>query len=121
MSNHTRIAIVGTLVVVTCLTAYIGHRGFIHPLVIGWPISVDSAADKVIGQLSEEQKTQLASTKHEDLGNYHLGLGLYIRNQFGLWQGNGALLSSACGECDPDDASMVIIERIWTKVREKTR
>jgi hypothetical protein len=121
MLNHTRIAIIGTLVVMTCLAAYVGYRGFIHPLMIGWPVSVDSAVAKVMDQLTEKQRIQLASTKQEDLGKYHFGLGLYIRNQFGLWQGNGALLWSACGDCDPDDASMVIIERTWTKVREKSR
>jgi hypothetical protein len=119
--NHTRIAIIGTLVVVLCFVAYWGYDTFIYPRMMHWPVDVDSAADSVISHLSEEDKKALAAEKSDDLFKYHFSLGLYFRNQFGLWQGNGALLWSACGECQPDDASGVVIERIWTKLREQSR
>jgi hypothetical protein len=121
MLNHTRIAVVGTLVVIASLAAFIGYRMLVRPMMNGWPVTVDAAATEVIKNLNEEQRSKLASAKREDLFGYHFGLGLYIRNQFGLWQGNGALLWSACGDCQPDDASMVIVERTWTKLRSKPR
>ena len=111
MLNHTRIAAIGTTVVMACFLAFIGFRGFVRPVIMGWPVSADSAADFVIGHLSEEQRTQLASAKESDLIGYHFGLGMYIRNQFGLWQGNAALLWSACGECQPQDTGTVSFQR----------
>jgi uncharacterized protein DUF6794 len=51
-----------------------------------------------------------------------------IRNAFGLWQGNAALLKS-CAEArygpgpdamfmHPDDASGVIIEAVWRRLQQ---
>jgi hypothetical protein len=71
-----------------------------------WPRSVGEAVrrlrPKADGRaLSHE--TAYAFAVHE-----HCGLGLYVRNEFGLWQGNEALLSD-CGERDPDLASGSIL------------
>jgi hypothetical protein len=46
----------------------------------------------------------------------HFGLGVRIREDFGLWRGNRALLLS-CGSLDPDDASMAIIRALWARLR----
>lgn len=58
------------------------------------------------------------------IGLYRPGLGLWIGNAFGLWQGNHALLTSCLDFSrthellfpswgDPEDASMTIIEALW--------
>ncbi|WP_156401236.1 DUF6794 domain-containing protein [Duganella sp. Root1480D1] len=85
-----------------------------------YPDSVDAAADMLIARLSEEDRLRVKNTKKDDLVEYHHGWGTSIRNDFGLWAGNEKLLRSAChGEiCHPDDASMVIIETVWTRLQK---
>ena len=53
----------------------------------------------------------------DQLGGLHFGLGMWIRNNLGLWNGNGALLQST-GQTDADDASMVIVVAVWDRLRE---
>ena len=45
----------------------------------------------------------------------HFSLGAYIRNNFGLWGGNRALLDD-CGVDDADDASGVILRALYRKL-----
>ncbi len=42
-----------------------------------------------------------------------------IRNAYGLWAGNKALLES-CGSANihPDECSMTIIEAVWDRLQE---
>ena len=47
----------------------------------------------------------------------HFGLGQWVRNNLGLWQGNPQLLA-ATGEGHPDDASGVIIHAFWQRLRD---
>jgi hypothetical protein len=70
--------------------------------------------------VSEEDKTAIAHMSASELIDPHFSLGMYIRNAFGLWQGNHALLmscSAAGRPIHPNDASGVIIEALWTCLR----
>jgi len=82
---------------------------------VAWPTTVKDAAERVAEQLDADSKERLQSTKKEDLISYHFGLGTGIRNDFGLWRGNGELLKS-CGDGEfvhPDSCSMIIIKAVW--------
>ena len=46
----------------------------------------------------------------------HMGLGMAIRDQMGLWRGNRALLDS-CGVEHPDDCSAIIIRELVKALR----
>ena len=48
-----------------------------------------------------------------------MGYGTGVRNQFGLWGGNDALLKS-CGTEDPEGCSVVILEAMWDRVQAQT-
>ncbi|MGM0442290.1 MAG: DUF6794 domain-containing protein [Elusimicrobiota bacterium] len=85
-----------------------------------WPVTVEQATEKLIKDLPEEDKNTLRSTPKEDLIKFHFSLGRHIRNSFGLWQGNGALMK-ATGKQHPDDASMVIIENTWKKLNTQEK
>jgi hypothetical protein len=66
----------------------------------------------------------LAVMTEKDLPDFHFSLGHHIRNEFGLWSGNDALLESCrilSGDryLHVDDASIVIIKALWEKVKEK--
>lgn len=86
-----------------------------YPRLMGWPVDVQEAARVVATRMSKENLVTLAETPRDGLAGYHLGLGMAIRNDFGLWGVNSRLLRSACGGewCHPDIASSVIIDRLW--------
>ena len=58
----------------------------------------------------------LSILKEDELIDLHFGLGLSIRNSFGLHDANSKLLRD-CGSDNPDDASAVIIKALWTKLK----
>jgi hypothetical protein len=53
---------------------------------------------------------------------YHLTLGLWIRNELGLWRGNKVLMKNL-GTPTPDKASIIIIEAVWDElhIRKKIK
>jgi hypothetical protein len=60
--------------------------------------------------LSSADKQSFASTSENSLDKYHMGLGLWIRNNWGLWK--GSRLSNhfnKLGVFHPDDMSGIII------------
>lgn len=86
-----------------------------------WPGTVDEAAGVVLATLSDADKDQIAGMAESDLIGLHFGLGMWIRNNLGLWQGNQALMQSIrehTPDIHPDDVSMVIIEAVWKRLRE---
>lgn len=82
-----------------------------------WPRTVEEATATLLAIMSDKDKELVRNTAEEDLIQFHHGWGMGIRNDFGLWQGNDALLKS-CGKQHPDDASMVIIRSVWKELRE---
>lgn len=78
-------------------------------------------------------KMTVRSTPKDELILFHHGWGTGIRNAFGLWKGNAALMRS-CAEArggrtgagtgaaflHPDSASMVIIEAVWLRLQTET-
>ena len=48
------------------------------------PKTVDEAAERLIAILGDEQKASIAAMREEDLIDLHFGLGMAVRNAFGL-------------------------------------
>ena len=85
-----------------------------------WSKTVDEAVAKILSEMPEKDRSRLKSTPEDDLINFHFGLGMFIRNEFGLWAGNKKLLNSCGSETmHPDDASTVITKAVWKKLNEK--
>ncbi len=82
-----------------------------------WPATIDEAVGVVIATLADEEKATISAMSESELIGLHMGLGAWIRNNFGLWSGNGLLLEST-GEPNADDASMAIIVAVWRRLRE---
>lgn len=68
-----------------------------------WPRTVAEAVNRLIQEMSEEDRETLKNTPEKDLIMYHFSLGMWIRNEFGLWQGNDELLKS----CRKKDRSIL--------------
>ena len=84
-----------------------------------WPGTINESVLVIISELSEADKSRIKNFKQERLIEFHHGFGTGIRNDFGLWKGNNALIESACGKpCHPDTASMAIIDAVWRKLNE---
>jgi len=79
------------------------------------PQTIEQAVAVLLDQLSAVEKHNIAAMSRDSLINLHFGLGTQIRNDFGLWGGNTALLEST-GNSHPDDAAMAIIEALWRKL-----
>jgi hypothetical protein len=121
MKRKSQLLQTAFIVIVVSASIYYLFSGYINPVLAGWPLTVDSASEEVVGWLSDEQKAELIATPEDELYRYHFGLGTTIRNEFGLWGANWALLQSACDSpCHPDDASMVIIEHTWAGLRKQS-
>ena len=90
-----------------------------------WPETVSEAVDRLLAHMSEKAREDLKNAVEDDLLSFHFGLGLYVRNNFGLWAGNDKLLESCGGGVyplvHPDDVSAKIIKAAWERVRGDTK
>jgi len=80
------------------------------------PKTVDEAVDKLIQITSKSDLDYIKRLAEKDLILLHHSLWRWIRNNYGLWSGNPELQTDT-KENHPDDASFVIIEAIWKKLR----
>lgn len=87
-----------------------------------WPESVEDALKRLETLLSPESRAELLTAAHGDLIKYHFGLGLWMRNKFGLHGRNAALIAElkhALGKpfgVDADDFSTALTELLWERV-----
>jgi hypothetical protein len=96
------------------------------------PKSVDEAIDRLLNDLSEDDKEYLRGVS--DPSELHFSLGLQIRNVYGLWGDNTELLAS-CAKASgheplivdskevyfgfhPDEASAVIIKALLERLKK---
>ena len=90
-----------------------------------WPRTLEEAVDRISSTISDEDKESARNTSDADLMALHFGLGMAIRNDFGLWAGNTDLLRSALGfdseelpiVPDADTASTEIIRAVRDTLR----
>ena len=83
-----------------------------------YPKTLEEAVDKTLSLLSNDEKEIIR--KAEDVIEFHFGLGMMIRNEFGLWAGNEELLR-ACKALHPDDASSIILRAIKERLQESNK
>jgi len=96
------------------------------------PRTVQEAVEQLVLQLSQADKISVAEVEENDLISLHFGLGQVIRNEFGLWRDNRPLLLDCqrikgkdianipdLPTIHPDDASMVIIQAFWRRLRDQ--
>lgn len=86
------------------------------------PRTVEEALERMVNGLSLREKAEVAS-KPEDELSYFQHLAIHIRNQFGLWTGNKALMESCRAvsgkdHIHEDEAAMIIIKELWKRLRE---
>jgi len=80
------------------------------------PKTVDEAVNRLINVLDDEHKQFIATMREDDLIDLHFSLGIEIRNAFGLHDQGSPLLKSLGLFVHPDDASGVIITKLWERL-----
>jgi len=50
------------------------------------PETLETAVQRLRAVLSEEDQTRIRMMRREELFQLHFGLGMWIRNYFGLWR-----------------------------------
>jgi len=88
-----------------------------------YPKTVAEAVEILHANMSLNEECMLAYMDEVDLYDLHLSLGHDIRDDFGLWAGNEALMESCRVMADKqdlhiDDASMVIVRALWITVKK---
>ena len=94
-----------------------------------YPQTVSDAVQQLLSALSEQNKAEIRNTAEEELIDHHLGLALWIRNNFGLWSQNQSLLDSCKlvggyhqGQTiEADKASSIIVKALWETLQKKVR
>ena len=90
------------------------------------PGTVDEAVVKLISEMVLQDRVQLANLKKEELAQLDVSLGRYIKDQLLRNGVNRALFESCITVSGNDtlnetDASLVIIEKLWEKLKETHR
>lgn len=80
------------------------------------PGTLNEAVFRLLGELSSEHFDDLRATEWDHLEKHYMGLARFIRNIFGL-HGDDPRLLSKTGTDNPYDASMVIVEALWRRLR----
>lgn len=89
---------------------------------VNFPKTIDDAVKSLVSGLPLKDKATIANLQEDELTGLYSTLGTYIRNNFGLWSGNEALLDD-CRQVTgnqnvhQDDAAAIIIKELWTRVK----
>ncbi len=81
------------------------------------PQSVDEAVQILLTLVPESEQANIAAIPEDELIRLHLGMGMWVRNNLGLWKGNGTLMADT-GALNVDGAASVISRAFWLRVRE---
>ncbi len=96
-----------------------------------WPRTINGAAERIISILDDKEKNKICSIPEGKLQKLRFILGIYLRNELGLFEGNDALIKACAiskhGDFeslfflnDADSASDVILEAIWSRLNAIT-
>jgi len=85
------------------------------------PTTLEEAHRQLERQLPKEELAKIDAMKsEEEMIEYHFGLGMGMRNNWGLWKGSAlAQHMRKLGFIHPDDMSGVILATFWCKRHEK--
>lgn len=91
------------------------------PLVL--PKTIHEAVERLIAEMALKDKVVIANMTYDELADLNSNFGAYIRNAFRLWSGNHELMESCRfvsknKKLNVDEASFVIIDAMWEKLRK---
>ena len=82
-----------------------------------FPETFAEAVDEVIRVLPQESLDELKKLQRGELFCTHFGIGMWIRNELGLWGENTKLLESEEFQfIHTDSMSTKLVEAVWEKL-----
>lgn len=82
-----------------------------------YPETVEVAVRLLLDMVPSDEQARIAAMPRDAVVELHWGLGMWVRNNLGLWSSSGALFK-ATGQANADDASMVVVEAFWQRLRD---
>ncbi len=80
------------------------------------PADLEDALAELDKVLAPEIRQKIVNGKEDDLAQFHFGLGMGLRNDWGLWKGSGlAQFFNLQGLFHPDDISSVVLTSYWRR------
>ena len=91
------------------------------PVFEGWPRSVAEAVDLKLRTMSESDKGAIRSMPRDRVQDLYHGFQMMHRAEFGLGEGNDALLAS-CGSVrmTTEDCMRIILDALWVALQGGT-
>lgn len=84
------------------------------------PKDLDDCFVQLKELLKPEDIEKMKGGAEDDMIEYHFGLGMWMRNNWGLWGGSRlAEWFNARGVQHPDDMSGIILDSFWRHLNEK--
>jgi hypothetical protein len=84
------------------------------------PKDLDDCFAELKRMLSKEQIEKMKNGTEKDMIDYHMGLGLWLRNNWGLWRGSRlSKWFNDKGIRHPDDMSGIIFDSFWRHLNGK--
>lgn len=118
--KRMRKALIGTIALLSLVLAACAPRVADAPQNAALPSTVDEAVDRLLSDLPADDVDWMRRNPKDSVTSHlYMGYGKGVRNRFGLWSGNDALLKS-CGTEDPEGCSVVILEAMWDRVQAQT-
>ena len=105
---------------------YLSDEEYLQLLEKHFPQTVSEAVDSVIGMLDEEEIKRIGKQDKSAFTWYHhFGLGLFMRNNFGINQGHAGSLIADISEKSGelflfnDDISGYLLEEVWDEIQRR--
>ena len=110
-------------IAVVCCAVLVGVAVWISVWNFGLPRTKRQAVMEIVAGLSERDRRKLALIRRDNLGQFHLGWGMGIRNGLGLWGRNKPLIRDISGgkPMHPDYMSGIIMQGVWDEVHKGER
>ena len=88
----------------------------------GYPRTLNEALDFLSEWLPPQELEQARTlSEREMVGRYYQGLGMGMRNSWGLWSGGSGISNQLCamGMRDAEAMSVVILQSFWRRVHSQ--
>jgi hypothetical protein len=85
------------------------------------PSSLEDSFQELKRMLNPELIKKMQQNPEEQMAEYHMGLGLWMRNNWGLWRGSRLkTYFNGIGIFHPDDMSGIILDSFWRYLNSKS-
>jgi len=96
------------------------------PMNDNYPDTIEQSVEQLIDELPLKDKTRLAGMTKSDLKHLHPSLGVYIKTNYRILDGNEKLMASCRQQADnetldADGAASVIIMKLWESLQKTHR